>query len=91
MNSTAVGADERHRAAEPAIDVLKELLTAWSDTHGVVLAASDEACEIIWGTLHGIASLGHLGTIGNERAQQLAEQGLRAILLGWRTEAPENG
>ena len=91
MNSTAVGADERRRAAEPAVDVLKELLSTWSDTHDVALADPDEACEIIWGTLHGIASLGHLDTIGSERARRLAEQGIRAILLGWRTEEPVNG
>ncbi|MFE9068810.1 TetR/AcrR family transcriptional regulator [Streptomyces violaceusniger] len=91
MNGTTVDADERRRVAEPAIGVLKELLTAWSDTHDVVLADPDEACEIIWGTLYGIASLGHLGTIGSERARRLAEQALRAILLGWRAEAPGNG
>jgi AcrR family transcriptional regulator len=91
MNSAVVDADERRRAAEPAIAVLKELLAAWSDAHGVVLGDPDEACEIIWGTLYGIASLGHLGTVGNERARRLAEQALRAILLGWRTETQANG
>jgi AcrR family transcriptional regulator len=91
MNGAVVDADERRHAAEPAIAVLKELLAAWSDTHDVVLADPDEACEIIWGTLYGIASLGYLGTVGNERARRLAEQALRAILLGWRTEVPGNG
>ncbi|WP_406136655.1 TetR/AcrR family transcriptional regulator [Streptomyces sp. NBC_01089] len=85
MNGTAVDADERRRAAEPAIDVLKELLTAWSDAHGVDLADRDEACEIVWGTLYGMASLGFLGTVGTEHAQRLAEQALSAILRGWQT------
>ncbi len=88
MNGAVVDADERRRAAEPAIAVLKDLLAAWSDAHDVVLADPDEACEIIWGALYGIASLGYLG---NERARRLAEQALRAILLGWRTEVPGNG
>ena len=91
MNGTVVDADERRHAAEPAIAVVKELLAAWSDAHDVVLADPDEACEIIWGTLYGTASLGCLGTVGNERARRLAEQALRAILLGWRTEEPGNG
>ncbi|QKV74615.1 TetR/AcrR family transcriptional regulator [Amycolatopsis sp. Hca4] len=91
MNGTVVDADERRHAAEPAIAVVKELLAAWSDAHDVVLADPDEACEIIWGTLYGIASLGYLGTVGNERAQRLAEQALRAILLGWQTEATAKG
>lgn len=91
MNGAVVDADERRRAAEPAIAVLKDLLAAWSDAHDVVLADPDEACEIVWGTLYGMASLGYLGTVGNERARRLAEQALRAILLGWRTEVPGNG
>ncbi len=91
MNGTVVDADERRRAAEPAIAVLKELLATWSAAHDVVLAEPDEACEIIWGTLYGMASLGYLGTVGRERARRLAEQALHAILLGWRTEEPGNG
>ncbi|MDH6623854.1 AcrR family transcriptional regulator [Streptomyces sp. LBL] len=84
MNSAMVDADERRRAAEPALDVLKELLTTWSDAHGVDLADRAEACEIVWGTLYGMASLGYLGTIGTEHAQRLAEQALSAILRGWQ-------
>ncbi|MCA2213919.1 TetR/AcrR family transcriptional regulator [Jidongwangia harbinensis] len=87
MNGDAVDADERQRAAAPTIDVLKDLLTAWSDAHDVVLTDFDEACEIIWGTLYGIASLGHLGTVGNDRARRLAQQALQTLLRGWRTAA----
>jgi AcrR family transcriptional regulator len=90
MNDPVVDGDERRRVAEPAIDVLEQLLTSWSTVHDVVLADPDQACEILWGTLHGIASLGRLGQIGNDRARRLAEQALRTILLGWRTEAPAN-
>lgn len=90
MNSPAIDADERGRAAQPAIDALEELLNTWSARHDVVLADLDEACEILWGTMHGIASLGHLSSVGNDRARRLAEQALHAILLGWRTEASAN-
>jgi AcrR family transcriptional regulator len=82
MNGAGVDPDGRRRAAEPTIDVLKELLTGWADAHSVVLADPDEACEIVWGTLYGIASLGH---VGPDRARRLAEQALTAILRGWRT------
>jgi hypothetical protein len=91
MNDDAVDAEERRRTAAPAIGVLKDLLTTWSDTHGVVLADLDDACDIVWGTLYGIASLGRLDTIGNERARRLAQQALSMLLLGWRTGLPENG
>jgi AcrR family transcriptional regulator len=87
MNGTTVAAEERRRAAEPAVDVFKDQLTTWSQAHDVVLADIDEACEIIWGTVYGMASLGCLGTIGNQRAQRLAEQAVHAILLGWQTSA----
>ena len=90
MNAPAIDADERRRVAQPAIDALKELLNTWSARHEVVLADLDEACETLWGTMHGIASLGHLSTVGNDRARRLAEQALHAILLGWRTEALAN-
>ncbi|MCM4081167.1 TetR/AcrR family transcriptional regulator [Paractinoplanes hotanensis] len=91
MNDDAVDAEERRRAAAPAIGVLKELLTTWSDTHGVVLADLDDACDIVWGTLYGIASLGRLSTVGHERARRLAQQALSTLLRGWRTDRPENG
>jgi AcrR family transcriptional regulator len=86
MNGSDVDAQDRRRAAAPTIGVLEELITAWSDTHDVVLADVGEAGDIIWGTLYGIASLGHLDTVGNERARRLAQQALRALLRGWRTE-----
>ncbi|MGM1064680.1 TetR/AcrR family transcriptional regulator [Saccharothrix sp. Mg75] len=90
MNAPAIDADERGRAARPAVDALKELLTTWSARHDVVLADLDDACETIWGTMHGIASLGQLGNVGNDRARRLAVRALHAILLGWRTEASAN-
>ncbi|SER35785.1 transcriptional regulator, TetR family [Lentzea xinjiangensis] len=88
MNDATVNADERRRAAEPGTEVLREQLASWASEHDVVLTDFDEACEIVWGTLYGIASLGHLGTVGNERARKLAEQAFRAILSGWSNGAP---
>ncbi|GID28207.1 TetR/AcrR family transcriptional regulator [Paractinoplanes brasiliensis] len=89
MNGTAVDAEARRRAAAPISAVLIELVTAWSQAYDVVLDDFDEACDIIWGTLYGIASLGNLGTVGNERAQRLAQQALRTLLRGWRSDLPD--
>ena len=88
MNGTVIGAEQRRSIAEPAIAILHELLTAWSAAHRLDLADLDEACDIVWGTLYGMASLGDLDTVGNERAQRLAEQALSAILLGWQSQGP---
>src|SRR5688500_8000088 len=35
--------------------------------------------------MHGLAAVGALNTVGNDRARRLAEEAIRAILLGWRT------
>lgn len=88
MNGTVVGGEERRALAAPAHDLLRELLTAWSGHHDVDLGDLSDACEIVWGTLHGMASLGVLDTVGNERAQRLAAQALDAILRGWRSADP---
>ncbi|MER7488297.1 TetR/AcrR family transcriptional regulator [Streptomyces sp. NPDC126497] len=90
MNDSTVDADERLRAAAPAIGLLRELLTTWSDAHDVALADFDEACDIIWGTLSGLAALGRIGTVGNERAQQLARKAMHTLLRGWRADLPVN-
>src|SRR3569833_1252663 len=69
MNDPVVDGDERRRVVEPANDVLKEKLTGWSTAHNVVLADPDQACEILWGTLHGIASGGPQGRKGDRRGR----------------------
>ena len=84
MNGTAVEAEKRRNAAAPVFQVLLELLTTWSETHDIELTDSMEACEIIWGTLYGMASIGRLDTIGNKRAQHLAAEALSSILKGWQ-------
>lgn len=86
MNGTVVGGEERRALAEPAYAVLHNLLAAWSARHDVDLGDPSDACEIVWGTLHGMASLGSLDTVGNERAQHLAARALDAILRGWRSD-----
>ncbi len=86
MNSTLLDSGQRRAAAEPAYVLLWDLLGDWSDNHGVDLREGSDACDIVWGTLYGMASLGYLDTVGNERAQWLASQALRAVLRGWRRE-----
>jgi AcrR family transcriptional regulator len=56
----------------------------WAERHGVELDA-EEAYEIIWGTLYGIAALGRLGTVGRTHAQHLGVRALELLLNGWRS------
>ncbi|MDP9793505.1 AcrR family transcriptional regulator [Catenuloplanes nepalensis] len=86
MNNTLLDGEARKRAAMPVIELTYAALTGWSAAHSVELDP-EEACEIVWGTLHGMASLGHLGTIGPDRAVHLGVAALDAILRGWLTRA----
>jgi AcrR family transcriptional regulator len=85
MNATTVDSHERYRAAAGASEFVVETLIGWATENGITLADPQEACEIAWGTLLGMAHLGLLGTVGPDRAADLAEQAMRALLAGWRT------
>jgi hypothetical protein len=86
VNGGAVDASQRLPVVEPVLTLLRTLLTSWERSHEVDLGDSVNACHIVWGTLHGMATLGGLDTVGNQRAQQLATQAMGATLRGWSTE-----
>jgi AcrR family transcriptional regulator len=91
MNGTILDGGQRRAAAEPAIALLEDLLAAWSKSRGVDLHDGSVACDVVWGIVHGMASLGRLGTVGNARARRLAAEALSAVLRGWRSEGPAAG
>jgi hypothetical protein len=68
------GCVQRLPVVEPVLTLLRTLLTSWERSHEVDLGDSVNACHIVRGTLHGMAALGGLDTVGNQRAQQLATQ-----------------
>lgn len=84
MNGTTLDADDRRAAAGPVIDVLLDLVSTWSRKYQIEFDVQ-EACEIIWGTLYGIAALGRLGTIGHARSIELGIHALQILLNGWRS------
>lgn len=86
MNDPAVDADERYRASTRVGGLLIELVTGWAAENGVAFADPIEHCQVVWGTLFGIAGLGMLGTIGFERANLLADNALHALMAGWSTQ-----
>lgn len=88
MNGNALGDDERRAAAEPVIAVVWRLMSDWAGKYQVDLQI-DEACEIIWGTLFGISTLGRLDAVGQTRARQLGVHALRLLLQGWRSGLPD--
>jgi AcrR family transcriptional regulator len=84
MNSTTLDADVRRAAAGPVIGVLIDLVNAWTQRHQVELDTY-QACEIIWGTLYGIAALGRLDTVGQTHSTELGVHALELLLQGWNS------
>ncbi|MEU8381131.1 TetR/AcrR family transcriptional regulator [Streptosporangium sp. NPDC048865] len=91
MNDTTVDADARFEAAQPVSRLVLGILTGWAAAHRISMADPTEIVEIAWGTMHGMASLGQIDTIGFPRATHLADQALRALLLAWRTQSGDGG
>lgn len=76
----------RQQAAANVIHTTLAATEAWARHSGIPLPDPLAAAETVWGVLHGMATLGLLEDIGFGRAQQLAENALSALMLGW--EAP---
>jgi hypothetical protein len=85
MNNTAVDAEKRFQASAPVIQITLAIMADWAEEQGVDLGDPMEACEVVWGTMYGMASLGQIGTIGFPRAAHLADRALRALMLAWRS------
>ncbi|MBQ1442297.1 MAG: TetR/AcrR family transcriptional regulator [Renibacterium sp.] len=84
MNDGGVDSAERGRAAGAVIALTQGYLEAWASANGVGLGdAAAETNELVWGTLHGMASLGQIASIGHEHAAQLAERALDTLTFGW--------
>ena len=86
MNNTAVDARERYRAALPVTELVMTLFGEWAAENGVTGADPNEACDVVWGVMFGIASLSLVETVGPARAAHLGARALRALLLAWRTD-----
>jgi AcrR family transcriptional regulator len=73
----------RNRAAAPVIELTGSVIAAWAGSRGVQLPDPELACDLVWGVVHGMAGIGGLEHVGFARAQQLAQQALRAVLDSW--------
>ena len=78
----------RQEAATNVIRTTLAATEAWARQSRVPLADPLAAAETVWGLLHGMATLGLLEDVGFARAQQLAENALAALMLGWEAQMP---
>jgi AcrR family transcriptional regulator len=86
MNGATMDPERRREIIEPTLALLEALLADWATRYDVDLGDPSDACDVVWGTLYGMASLGRLDVVGNERAQRLATEALSAVLHGWRIQ-----
>ena len=84
-NSAAVPLDTTLFQATRVGDIIESCLKDWAATQGITLADPAAAVEMSWGLLHGLVSVEMLGRIGGgqERVEQLAAQGMTALLASW--------
>ncbi|MFD6431513.1 TetR/AcrR family transcriptional regulator [Streptomyces venezuelae] len=86
---TDVDAATRRAAADDVIAFTRQLIGAWAAETSAELGSVEDACDLLWGTLHGLACIGSIDDIGFDRALRLADQAVTALLAHWSsTTAP---
>ncbi|MFD9939545.1 TetR/AcrR family transcriptional regulator [Nonomuraea sp. NPDC059023] len=84
---TDVDASTRRAAAADVITFTRQLIGAWAADTAAEPIDIDDACDLLWGTLHGLASIGSIQDIGFDRALNLADQAVTALLGYWSAPA----
>ncbi|QCX80625.1 division inhibitor protein [Streptomyces sp. YIM 121038] len=80
---TDVDASTRRTAADDVIAFTRQLIEAWAAETAADLPSVEDACDLLWGTLHGLASIGLIEDVGFDRALRLADQAVTALLGHW--------
>lgn len=72
--------------AEALLDEARTALEAWARSEGLQLRRLDDAVQILWASLHGIAALALARQLpgGKKRAAALAARGVEDLLSAWR-------
>ncbi|WP_406113093.1 TetR/AcrR family transcriptional regulator [Streptomyces sp. NBC_01014] len=84
---TDVDASTRRAAAADVITFTRQLIGAWAAETAAEPPSIEDACDLLWGTLHGLASIGSIEDIGFDRALRLADQAVTALLDHWSASA----
>ncbi|MFD0416669.1 TetR/AcrR family transcriptional regulator [Streptomyces sp. NPDC127108] len=80
---TDVDASTRRAAADDVITFTRQLIGAWAAETAAEPPSIEDACDLLWGTLHGLASIGSIKDVGYDRALRLADQAVTALLGYW--------
>ncbi|ADV65675.1 TetR/AcrR family transcriptional regulator [Deinococcus maricopensis] len=84
LSGVVLDVQARQQAAGGVTALTTDVLQTWADEQGATLGDPVEACEMAWGVLHGMATLGFLPAIGFQRAEQLALRAMHALLQAWK-------
>ncbi|MFI6348351.1 TetR/AcrR family transcriptional regulator [Streptomyces sp. NPDC050560] len=80
---TDVDAATRREAAADVLAFTRRVIGAWAAASGAGAVPLDDACDLLWGALHGLAGIGSIEDIGFDRARHLADQAVSALLGYW--------
>ncbi|MFF7251000.1 TetR/AcrR family transcriptional regulator [Embleya sp. NPDC008237] len=80
---TGVDAATRRAAAAEVLAFTRGVVHAWAADTAAGPVDLDDACDLLWGTLHGLAGIGSIEDVGFDRALHLAEQAVSALLDYW--------
>ncbi|MYR63390.1 TetR family transcriptional regulator [Streptomyces sp. SID625] len=80
---TDIDASTRRAAAAEVLAFTRRVVRAWAVETRAGPVDLDDACDLLWGTLHGLAGIGSIEDVGFDRALHLAEQAVTALLGYW--------
>ncbi|MCA9911067.1 MAG: WHG domain-containing protein, partial [Anaerolineae bacterium] len=88
---------EKEEAQKPpevqaVIAEVLDALAVWAQAEDVTLPDVTDAFQVLWGMIHGLVTLGMSGRLVESKGERdhthtLLQQGLAAILNGWRQQA----
>ncbi|MFF9427991.1 TetR/AcrR family transcriptional regulator [Streptomyces sp. NPDC014746] len=83
---TGIDASTRRAAAADVITFTRQLIVEWAAATACEPPCTEDACDLLWATLHGLAGIGTIEDIGFDRASHLADQAVTALLAHWSAQ-----
>jgi AcrR family transcriptional regulator len=86
LSGLSVAPDVYRREGQAVLAEAQAAIEAWAAAERVRLQQAEDAVQILWATLHGIASLGLSRQVigGKKHAAELASRAVNDLLSAWR-------
>ena len=78
--------DEKPEELLAIIAEVQDALSTWARAEGITFANVDDVFHILWGTLHGLVTLGVIGGIQGDAGDvhHLLQEALGTYMIGWK-------